>query len=121
MRKFLSVLLIAGLLLLAAPAYAQSRYGLFTAACEEQTALLLPAKTWVYGISIFGDEALSFMGIYDTDSLVTATAATLQNEAGVAAQFDTHTKMYAQPVYFVDGVTVVISLGVAFVYYGPAP
>lgn len=123
LKKFLPVLLIAAMLVLsAAPAYAQARYGGFkSAAVQTSTALVLPAKTWVYGLEIFADAASSFMGIYNCATLATASDALVVDEIGEATQYDTQSRRYASPIYFATGVTVVITTGIGWVYYGPEP
>jgi hypothetical protein len=129
MRKFFGIGLLAVMLIIAFYAVApmesveaQARYGLQrSSAVETSTALVLPAKTWVYGMTIFADAANSFMGIYNAATLGACTATTVKDEIGEATQYDTAEKWYAKPEYFADGVSVVMSTGVGFIYYGPEP
>ncbi len=132
MKKFLMVLLMASVLLLAvaSPALAQSRYGLFTTQSNESTAILtgqdgnvMDYETWVYGLSIYADESNSFFGVYDVDTLVELQSSTSfpRDEIGEPTQFEFSSKAYNQPIRFTDGIGMVIFTGVGFVNYGPAP
>ena len=123
MRKLLWIAVILVLLAGVSPAFADSgRYGTqLSVAVQTSTALVLPADTWVYGITIFADEASSFMGVYDAATLGACTNATVKDEIGEATQYDTAEKHYTKPIFFTSGVSVVMSTGVAWVEYGPAP
>lgn len=131
MKKFLSVLLIAGLMLsAAAPAFAQSRYGLFTTQPIESTGIAtgqdgntMDYEVWIYGLSIYADAASSFMGIYDCDTMAELNSGTTyaRDEIGEPTQYEYTDKMYDEPRRFTDGVGVIIFTGVGFVHYGPAP
>ena len=104
------------------PVFAQARHGTrLSAAVQTSTALVLPASTWVYGLKIFADAASSFMGIYDAATLGACTDETVKDEIGEATQYDTAEKHYAKPVYFTNGVSVVMTTGVGWVEYGQEP
>ncbi len=132
MRKFLSVLLAIGLLLLmaASPAYAESRYGLFTTQPQESTGILtgqdgntMDYEVWVYELGIFADEASSFCGLYDVDTLDELIDGTnfARDEIGEPTQYEFSWNVYSQPIRFTDGLGLIIFTGVGFVKYGPAP
>ncbi len=127
MKKVLLVLVMAGLLMAYAnpapkPALAQARRGLFTSsAIETSTALVLPAKTWVYAIRLFADQASSVPGLYNTATLGGATASTVKAEIGEATQFDTEEIKYNPPINFPNGVSVIMSTGVLLIDYGATP
>ena len=125
----LSVLLV--LMFLAMPCFAQARYGLRTSVPRESEGIAVDDNgdtmdyaVWIYGISIMADEASSFMGVYDCDTLTElhATALTyLKDEIGEATQYDSKTVWFDNPKYFSDGVGIVIKTGVGWVHYGPEP
>lgn len=131
MKKFLLILLMAGLLLLAAsPADAVSRYGTFTTQPIETTGILIGQdgntmdyEVWVYGVTIFADAASSFIGLYDVDTANELNSITEfpRWEMGEPTQFQTTTDWFDQPKRFTDGIGAIISVGVGFVHYGPAP
>lgn len=122
LKRILSILLVIALLVAVMPAFAQSRYGIRTSdAVQTSTALVLPAKTWVYGIKIFADAGNSFAGIYDVATLGAANYTNVVDEIGEATQYDSAEIKYAKPKYFANGVTVVMTTGVFFIDYGPEP
>ena len=128
LKRILPVLLIVLCMLLVSSAPAQAaqptyaRYGLQkSAAVQTSTALLLPAGTWVYGLEIFAEASSSVRGIYDAATLGTATDDTVVSEIGEATQYDSKTVLFSRPIYFTNGVTVVMSTGVGFVLHGPQP
>lgn len=130
MRKFMLLFLaLAVSVFLASPAYAQARFGLHVSQPIESTGIATDADgvtmdygVWVYGIRIFADASNSFMGIYNADVVATdLTKANCKDEIGEATQHDTAERFYDKPMYFSDGVGIVISTGVGWVIYGSAP
>lgn len=123
LKKILPVLLIAAMLVFsAAPAYAQARYGLTFTPVADDTASVLPAETWVYGIGLYGAAAAGSMGIYDCATLGEAVNATLAApEVGVTAQYLSNFEWYPRPVYFSTAVTAVVGSGVGQIASGPEP
>jgi len=129
MRKFLSVLLIAGMLLLtsvpafsAPPTYA--RYGLQTSdAIETSTSLVLAAGTWVYGWKILADAANANAALSNSATYDAATTSNIIDELGEATAWDEKTNMFPQPIFCDLGVSISMptTVGVVFVYYGPQP
>lgn len=121
------LLMIAMLVLIAVPASAgpptSARRGLSTSdAIETSTALALPAGTWVYGVTLFADDASSFAGLYDTATLEAANATNMKDELGEATQYDSKTKFGPPyPLYFKDGVTVIMATGVLTISFGGSP
>lgn len=105
------------------PASAQQRYGLRRVAVSEDTALVLPAGTWVYGIGIHATSASAEFAIYDVATLGAATVANMGNgdEIGEASQYDSAEKPFPKPRYFTNGVTAIVNNGVGFIEYGPQP
>lgn len=122
MNRWTKVLIVlAVIMLFALPAFAQERYGGRQIAATEHTASLLPAGTWVYGISIYATSANAQLGVYDGATLADTATANMDDEIGEATQYDQAVKPYANPHYFTNGVTVCVDSGTAFVEYGPAP
>lgn len=131
MRKLLLVLLMVGVLsLVATPAFAQARYGIQTSRPLETTGVFtdrdgnaMDYAVYVYGISIFADAANSALGVYDTETITEVHNATVyaEDEIGEAVAYDSQAKWYDKPVYYSDGVSGLIQVGVGFVHYGPAP
>lgn len=123
LKKFLPILLLVAMLLLAGPAYAQARYGTqMSAAVETSTALLLPAGTWIYGMTIYADSAANaFMGVYDSATLGGCTNDTVKGETGEPTQYESTYTPLPGPVFCKNGVSVVITVGVGWVHYGPEP
>lgn len=103
------------------PVSAQARYGLRRISATADTALLLPAGTWVYGISIYASSANAEIGIYDVATLPGAGDSEVRDEIGEATQYDHADRLYAKPMYFTNGVTVMVNNGTGFVDYGPSP
>ncbi len=126
--KVLPVLLIA-LVLVAAPASADVRYGTQTSnplnadgVFTGQDGAAMDYGVWVYGITLFADEANSFAGIYNADTEAEFIAANLRDEIGEATQYDTAFHWYeGGPRYFSDGIGAVIEIGSIFVHYGKEP
>ena len=124
---------MASVLLLVAtsPAIAASRYGLFTTRPQETTGILtgqdgnaMDYEVWVYALGIFADDATNAVcGLYDVDTYVELIAATAyaRDEIGEPTQSDFNWNVYDQPIRFEDGLGMVISVGIGFVRYGPAP
>lgn len=130
LKRLLPVLLIAALLVLpAAPAFAA--YKMQTSQPVESTKIVLDqqgnamdAPTWVYGISIFADSATNaYMGVYDCDTLTELASVTEYPlyEIGEPVQYRVTTEMFDIPLYFSDGVGIIIFVGVGFIHYGPEP
>lgn len=103
------------------PVYAQARYGGKRASATADTELLLAAGTWVYGISIYASSTNAELGIYDSATLEGAGNNQVKDEIGEATQFDHADRVYAKPIYFTNGVTVIVNNGTGFVDYGPEP
>lgn len=128
-RKIFTVLAILSLAcLLSVPAYAQARYGLRTSRPVQVDAVVtdnagnaMDYPVWVYGIRIFADANNSFMGVYDADTTGECDDTTVRDEIGEATQYDTAVKMYDKPIFFSDGVAVIMTTGVGFIIYGPEP
>ncbi len=99
--------------------FAATKWKIKRISVATNTALLLPAGTWVYGISIHASSASAQMGIYDSATLGAASLPT--DEIGEATQYSTSSSPWPEPIYFTNGVTVIISNGVGFVEYGVAP
>ena len=127
MKKFLSVLLIVGFLLLTAvPAYAQnfpqSRYGLTTTPVVNDTASALGAGTWVWGIAIYASGgAGATLGLFDCATLAEVSDTNVKCEVGEAVQYATTTTWFIQPLRFAIAVTAVQYQGIGFIYSGPQP
>jgi hypothetical protein len=79
------------------------------------TASVLAAGTYVYGISILATSANAQMGIYDSATLPGASAPI--DELGEATQYNRAESRWLDPIYFENGVTVIISNGVGFIDY----
>ena len=116
MKKYLLILFLAICLIITSPLHAQSRFKRKRLSATVDTALLLPAGTWVYGIGIHASSASAQMGIYDSATLGAASSPI--DEVGEATQYKTVDRPWAEPIYFANGVTVIISNGVAFIDYG---
>ena len=132
LKKFLPVLLIAALLVFCAtPAYAQARYGLMTSRPIEADGILvdqdgnnMDSATWVYGVTIYADSAANaFIGLYNHDDAadLALTTSYSRYEIGEPTQYESTTELFDKPFYFDTGVVAVISVGVAWVYYGAEP
>lgn len=134
MRKLFFVLIalvVVGMLCfsLLPSAQAQSRYGLHISQPIETSGVMTDADgnsmdypVWLYGVSIYADAASSFVGIYDGDVVASISLDADQvTEIGEATQYDSYTELFPKPVYCSDGVIAIISVGVARVFYGPAP
>ena len=121
--KRVSLILLAIVLFVwVTPVFAQARYGLrVSAPIETNTDAALPAGTWVYGIKIYADASSSYMGINDAATVSAATVANTKDDIGEATQYDTAETWYAKPMYFTNGVSVQMSVGTGFIYYGPEP
>ena len=116
MKKYLFILVISLCLAVTSPLSAQQRFKRKRLSAAADTALLLPAGTWVYGIGIHATSASAQMGIYDSATLGAASSPI--DEVGEATQYKTVDRPWAEPIYFANGVTVIISNGVAFIDYG---
>ena len=129
--KFLSALFVVVLIvLMAVPAFAQKRDSLRTSQPRESEGIFndedgnaMDSGVWVYGITLFADEANSVMGVYDvdTDAELFATTTYSKDEVGEATANDSVDKWYPTPKYFEDGVGAIIKTGVGLIHYGPAP
>lgn len=124
MQKF--KLILVGLMLLAlcaTPAFAQSRFGVqSTGPIEASADLKLPADTWVYGIKVFADASSSVMAIYNAATYNAGTEGNLDiDEIGEATQYDSVEVWYPKPIFFDTGVSVFITTGVGYIFYGPPP
>ena len=131
-KKKIIMVIALGIFFLAqiAPAFAQARYGTKKSRPLETSGVFTDkdGKTmdygvWIYGISIFADQANSYMGTYDCDTADELNASTIypRDEVGEATQYDTATNMYLTPEYYSDGVGAIIFTGVGSVLYGPEP
>ena len=129
-KKVFAILAVIGMLALAAtPAFAvDGRNALKASQKIEATGVMtdgagntMDYSTYVYGVSIYADDASSFVGVYDCDTTAELIAATIypKVEIGEATQYDTEIIWFPSPIYFDDGVSVIMSTGVALVYYGP--
>jgi hypothetical protein len=124
MKKICSVLLAVILAFaMITPVFAGiGHYGLrISKAVEANEALILPAGTWVYGMKVYADAASSFMGVYNSATMGACTNDNVIGEVGEATQYDTETQMFPVPIFCSEGVSVVIGVGVGFVFYGSAP
>jgi len=133
MRKFkyiFAILIAVALTVSATPAFAEARYGTRTSQTIETTGIAVDDKgnpmdypVYVYGISIYADEAGSYMGVYDCDTLLELASASIypKDEIGEASQYDTEEHWYPMPKYFSDGVGVIMFTGVGFIHYGSEP
>lgn len=122
MKKLLSTLLVAIFLLWTAPVLAQEEYGLEVSADMEATGIAFDETSWVYKIAIFADATNSYMGLYNVNTTTELQAASEpEDEIGEATQWDTAERSYEKPVYYSDGVGVVIFTGVGFIWRGPQP
>jgi len=120
--KMVIALLLVGMLAFASPASAVSANRIrSTTGIEASEAAVLPAGTWVYGLSIYADAASSQVAIFDAATTATTTASAAIDEIGEATQYDTETHWYPEPIYFENGVSVWITTGVAVIFYGPPP
>ncbi len=125
-RKFLVVIAILMLLaMVGSPAFAQARYGVrISASVEVPTDAVLPAGTWVYGWKIFADDTNSTAGIFDAIAAVaqgTVTIADLKGDIGEATQYDSKTEWFPVPIFFANGVSIKMTTGIVWIYYGPHP
>lgn len=127
-RKILSIMLIVSfaIVLTGNSASAQQRRTIrSTGAIESNQDAILPAGTWVYGLKIYADEANSVMSLYDAATAPIYSAADeldqRREEIGEATQYDSKIEMFDNPRYFEDGVSVMMSTGIGFIYYGPSP
>lgn len=120
--KKLLILLIVGLFVFSSSAFAVDSSRLrSTTGIESSAALVLPAGTWVYGVSIYADAASSQVALFDSATIADTTASSAIDEIGEATQYDTETHWYPTPIYFENGVSVYIATGVAVIFYGPPP
>ena len=115
MRRILFIILAILFLISTTPASARTIYKRLRKSVTTNTALTLPAGTWVYGIGIHATSAAAQMGIYDSATLGAAT--TPIDEAGEAVQYNTVDRPWIEPILFVNGVTVLVTNGVAFIDY----
>lgn len=123
LKSILAILVIA-LLLFVTPAFAQARYSLkVSVPIETSTALVLPAGTWVYGVKVYADANSSWAALYDVATIAGADAdeTTRKEELGEATQYDSVEIMYETPIYYTNGVTVKMTTGICFIYYGAEP
>lgn len=123
-KVLLAMLIVAFLLAPSSLVIAQGRYGLQSVKVETTTALVLPAKTWVYGITLYADASSSYAGIHNAATIAAVVAdvsGTFFDDIGEATHYDDTTHWYPEPIYCVDGVTVFIDTGILVVYYGPEP
>ena len=120
-KRLIALMLVLALACSVTPAFAQARVK-STTGIESNSSLELPANTWVYGIKLYADASNSFMAIYDAAAVaVTDTGANAIDEIGEATQYDSVEVWYPKPIKFVNGVSVIITTGVGFIFYGPAP
>lgn len=115
MKRILIALLVFLFLVNINPVFSQSKWKRKRISATANTALLLPAGTWVYGISIHATTAGAQMGIYNVATLGAATSPT--DEVGEATQYNTAFSPWPEPICFTNGVTVLITNGVGFVEY----
>ncbi len=125
-RQFFVVMAVLALLVMvSSPAFAQARYGVrISAGIEAPTDLVLPAGTWVYGWKIFADASNSTAGIFDDATVVAqgaTTSASLKGDIGEATQYDSKTEWFPVPIFFDNGVSIKMTTGIVWVYYGPHP
>jgi len=114
-KKLLLILLALLLLAQTGTALAYTRYKRKRIAVTTNTALVLPARTWVTGIGIYASSAGAEMGIYDSATL--GGALTPTDEVGEATQYNRAEMPWPEPIFFEYGVTVIVRNGVAFVEY----
>lgn len=122
-KLFLTIILV---LLFVSPVFAQARYSLQASdAVEISTDNVLPASTWVYGWKIYADETSSWAALYDnataTADLAACDETTRVDEIGEATQYDSVTVWFPKPIFFSEGVSIKMTTGVAYVFYGPPP
>lgn len=115
MRKALCVLMVLLLMAGASPLSAAIRYRTMRMSVATSTALVLPAGTWVCGIGMHATSASAQMGIYNSATLAGAT--TPIDEVGEATQYNTIDRPWVDPIYFNNGVTIIVENGVGFVDY----
>ena len=125
-KKVLSMIVLALIIAVSSvlPAFAQARYGVqTTGAYEISENLILPAGTWVYGVRLYADESSSVAVVYNAATFAEGEAdITLKiDELGEATQYNSQFITYPKPIYCENGVSVGITLGIMFVYYGPEP
>lgn len=127
MYKWKRVLAISLVLMFAAgisPVFAQARYGLTPSdAIEVSTSLVAPAGSWVYGWTIFADAGNAYAGLYDCATFYDGANTTVVDEIGEATQWDKEENWFTKPIYFTNGVSVVMpsAVGVVVVWTGPEP
>jgi hypothetical protein len=131
MNRWKKILIIlAAVMLFASPAFAQARYSIKTSQPLEtggiftdQDGVTMDYAVWVYGVTIYADDASSYIGLYDGDTTGEIFAETCypKYEIGEPTQYETTTEWFTRPMYFSDGVGAIISVGVGFVHYGPEP
>ena len=114
MKRILLILLVV-LLLSVNPLSAGTKWKILRQSVSTNTALLLPAGTWVYGISLHATSTNAQMSIYNSATL--GGTSTPIDEIGEPTQYNTVDFPWPDPIYFSNGVTVIISNGVGFVSY----
>ena len=117
MKKIFFILL--AVLICISPLCAATKWKVARKVVSANTALLLPAGTWVYGVSLYATTANAQMSIYNSATL--GAASTAIDELGEATQYATTNSPWVDSIYFSSGVTVIISNGIGFVEYGVAP
>lgn len=121
MKKILA-LLIVGMLAFSVPAFAQARYGLTATAITADTASLLGAGTWVYGLSIYATTGAGTIGLFDVATIQAASNSNVKLEIGEATQYDTSVLMLPKPIYFSTAVTTITSAAnIGLIFSGPEP
>lgn len=125
MFKKVIALLLASVLMFSSPALAvssnriKSTKGIETSQTAATTGLA--AGTWVYGFKVYADASSSWAALYDATTYVAKAADEIVDEIGEATQYDSVEAWYPEPIYFENGVSVQITTGVVYIFYGPPP
>ncbi len=125
-KKILSMIVLALIVFsfISLPAFAQARFGVRSSGgVQTNTDLFLPVGTWVYGIRIYADDSSSFMVVYNAATTYEGDGdpSLWVDEIGEATQYDSQANWFEEPIYCGSGVSVGMTTGVGYIFYGPEP
>ncbi len=127
-RKILLVVLALMLIAGISPAFAGgARFGytpvFVSSATVNYEVSAAGADTWVYGTKVYATGTNGSLGLYDVDSTADLLLSTTEpkDENGEATSGATNIDWLTKPIFFDEGVSVIITNANALIYTGGEP